>query len=147
MNSKSNKKNSNQSLGAYLSHSTIENGILIEANNAKAFITIYSDEIIRIRITQEDTNDFSYALVATPIATKFSVSETATEISLSTVSVELVIQKSALRFSFFDANNNLLNEDDTAFGTSWIGTEMTTYKRLQEGERFIGLGEKTGNLD
>ncbi|MGN6509047.1 MAG: TIM-barrel domain-containing protein, partial [Chitinophaga sp.] len=32
-------------------------------------------------------------------------------------------------------------------GTSWIGDEVTTYKTMQEGERFIGLGEKTGNLD
>jgi hypothetical protein len=29
----------------------------------------------------------------------------------------------------------------------WIGEEVCTYKKLQEGERFIGLGEKTGNLD
>jgi alpha-glucosidase len=41
----------------------------------------------------------------------------------------------------------VLNEDDGSFGTSWIGDEVTTYKRLQKGERFIGLGEKTGNLD
>ena len=25
--------------------------------------------------------------------------------------------------------------------------DVTSYKKLQEGERFIGLGEKTGNLD
>ena len=32
-------------------------------------------------------------------------------------------------------------------GTSWIGDQVTAYKKLQEGERFIGLGEKTGPLD
>src|SRR5690606_7359988 len=40
-----------------------------------------------------------------------------------------------------------VNEDDPALATSWIGEQVTTYKKLQEGERFIGLGEKTGPLD
>jgi alpha-glucosidase len=40
-----------------------------------------------------------------------------------------------------------INEDDSAFGTSWNGEQVTTYKKLQEGERFIGLGEKTGPLN
>src|SRR5690606_25845933 len=41
----------------------------------------------------------------------------------------------------------VINEDETGLTTSWIGEEVTTYKKMQDGERFIGLGEKTGNLD
>ena len=32
-------------------------------------------------------------------------------------------------------------------GISWIGTEVTAYKQLQPNEKFLGLGEKTGNLN
>src|SRR3546814_7413795 len=48
---------------------------------------------------------------------------------------------------FQNAGGQTINQDETGFGTSWIGDQVTTYKKLQEGERFIGLGEKTGPLD
>jgi len=41
----------------------------------------------------------------------------------------------------------LINEGEAGLGTSWVGEEVTTYRKMQKGERFIGLGEKTGNLD
>ncbi len=47
---------------------------------------------------------------------------------------------------FSDAEGNLLNKDE-ALGISWIGTEVTCYKEHQPNEKFIGLGEKTGNLN
>jgi alpha-glucosidase len=31
--------------------------------------------------------------------------------------------------------------------TSWVNESVTTYKKMQDGERFVGLGEKTGSLD
>jgi alpha-glucosidase len=35
-----------------------------------------------------------------------------------------------------------------SLGTRWNGGQVATaYKKLQEGERFIGLGEKNGPLD
>jgi len=48
--------------------------------------------------------------------------------------------------SFFDLEGKVLNADDS-LGTSWIGTEVATYKQVQLNEKFIGLGEKTGSLD
>ena len=58
----------------------------------------------------------------------------------------MVLTKDPVRFSFQELSGNVINEDD-AFGTSWIGEQVTTYKKLQPEERFIGLGEKTGPLD
>ena len=64
-----------------------------------------------------------------------------------TESLILTITKTPVRFSFKTIDHQLINEDDHAFGTSWNGEQVTTYKKLQEGERFVGLGEKTGPLD
>jgi alpha-glucosidase len=61
--------------------------------------------------------------------------------------LKLSIQKSPLRFNFFTAAGSSLSEDDARFGTNWQGERVICYRRLFEGERFIGLGEKTGNLD
>jgi alpha-glucosidase len=108
-----------------------------------------SEAIIRVRIfkKEEEQKDFSYAVIATPKHVHFDVKEGAGTIHIATKSVTLSIQKDPLRFSFQDHLGNVLSEDDGSFGTAWIGHEVTTYKRLQKGERFVGLGEKTGDLD
>jgi alpha-glucosidase len=61
------------------------------------------------------------------------------------LSIRISRQHSTLSFS--DKEGRILNEEDAGLGTSWIGEQVTSYRKLQEGERFIGLGEKTGPLD
>ncbi|MBI3232456.1 MAG: glycoside hydrolase family 31, partial [Bacteroidetes bacterium] len=68
-------------------------------------------------------------------------------IELKTDSIKLEITKNPVRFKLYNSKNQLLNEDEAAFGTSWIGEEVTTYKKMQPDEKFIGLGEKTGGLN
>ena len=139
----------NQSLGTMVSHAVDKHSVILETTTEKVIITVYTDEIIRVRIFKKDAeqNDFSYAVITEPVPVNFDVKEGDDTIHISTKSVTLSIQKDLLRFTFLDHIGNVLSEDDGAFGTSWIGNEVTTYKRLQKGERFIGLGEKTGNLD
>ena len=139
----------NQSLGSLVSHSVDRHSVILETTSERAIVTVYSEEIIRLRIFKKDEQqtDHSYAVIAHPKAVKFDIKEGDDAIHISTKSVTLSIQKDALRFTFLDHMGEVLCEDDRAFGTSWIGHEVTTYKRLQKGERFIGLGEKTGNLD
>jgi alpha-glucosidase len=112
-------------------------------------VTVISPSVLRIRIVRENfLKDFSYAVVAKPEKTNFAIKEDDRSIVLQTDSLRLeLIKKPVMHLKFYDHKGRLLNEDDPAFSTSWIGTEVTTYKKLQEGERFIGLGEKTGNLD
>lgn len=52
-----------------------------------------------------------------------------------------------LRFSLCTPDGRPLCVDDPGLGTAFQGTETSIYKTLQPGERFIGLGEKTGPLD
>ena len=77
----------------------------------------------------------------------FDYSETTDEVIIATNEVRLIINKDNTSFSFFTHDGNPILEDDAKFGTSWIGEQVTTYKKLREDERFIGLGEKTGPLD
>ena len=139
----------NQSLGSVVSHTVDKHSVTLETASEKAIITIYSEAIIRVRIfkKEEEQKDFSYAVTAQPNSVNFEIKEGSDTIHISTSVVTLSIQKDPLRFSFLDHMGNVLNDDDRAFGTSWIGHEVTSYKRLQKGERFIGLGEKTGDLD
>jgi alpha-glucosidase len=138
----------NQPLGNFTSLKKDAKGLIIIAGNAKVEVRTYSQSIIRIRISNKVfEKDFSYAVIKDAPEIKFILNEEKDKITLKTDSLSLIINKNPLRFRLYNKDMKLLNEDDSAFGTSWLGTEVTSYKKLQEGERFIGLGEKTGNLD
>ncbi|GAB4189032.1 MAG: glycoside hydrolase family 31 protein [Thermoflexibacter sp.] len=143
------KNKLNQSLGNYLTHFPIENGLQFQTTLGRFQLIVFQHSIIRLRIVKEDfeERDFSYSVIAKPVTLSFLIEEDDNSFRLITNTLTLQISKNPMRFSFFTKEGKLINEDDPAFGTSWIGEQVTTYKTLQEGERFIGLGEKTGNLD
>ncbi len=135
-------------LGDQTALTKINNGILIQTNNGMARVLVYSPSTFRISITKnQQFDDFSYAVITNANGNAFKMNEQATRTEITTDSCKLIISKNPVRFQLFNHKNELLNEDEPAFGTAWIGEDVTTYKKLQEGERFIGLGEKTGNLD
>lgn len=122
--------------------------VILTTNNGKVKIQVYSPTIIRIQATKETTfTEISYAVVKKPSVNLFKLIKNEDNLVLKTDSCELVITSNPLRFTLKDNSGTVLNEDESAFGTSWIGEEVTTYKKMQEDERFIGLGEKTGNLN
>ncbi len=123
-------------------------GISGTSERGKFLVTIYQESIIRIQLTREDFfEDFSYAVIASPLPVHWEITEIDEEIRITTAKLLLIINKNLLSFHFQNHQGETINQDDIAFGTSWNGEQVTTYKTLQEGERFIGLGEKTGPLD
>ena len=137
-----------QSLGILTKWSLDRFGINGETENGKFRVLVYNDHIVRITITKEDRfEDFSYAVIASPTSHNHTAAEHSDHIEIRTNAVILTVTKNPVRFSLKTVHHQLINEDDPAFGTSWNGEQVTTYKKLQEGERFIGLGEKTGPLD
>lgn len=136
-----------KSLSTLTQFTKTEAGLIGQTDHAHFRVMIYSDAIVRITVTQQNEfEDFSYAVVANPAPTPFHLNDGIDHISLQTDKLNLVISKDPLRFSFQTLDGRVLNEDDT-FGISWNGEQVTSYKKLQAGERFIGLGEKTGPLD
>lgn len=127
----------------------------IEGKTASAFfrIQVYNENTVRIRVSQgPEMAEFSYSLVdsVVPVKTKFAVSESSNSINIQTKAINLKIEKSpAFRTIFRNKEGKIINEDieGQGFGTSFIGNRSTLYKKMQPGERFVGLGEVLGNLD
>ena len=135
-------------IGNFKSIKSSATGILIKAENAGIQIMYYSPSVIRIRIAREFSDaDFSYAVVAKQEAGGFKTVENKETILLSTDSLKLEIQKNPIRIQIKNAKGRLLSEEYSPFGTGWQGEEITCYRRLFADEKFIGLGEKTGNLN
>lgn len=122
--------------------------VKITTQNGFATITAYSPSVVRVRLDKQPlAKDFSYAVVGQPIVFKPRITQSADEIKLETDSLMVSISKNPFSIKFSTPDGKVINADEPGLGTSWIGEEVTTYKTMQEGERFIGLGEKTGNLD
>lgn len=138
-----------RSVGNLKSVKKIANGITLQTDYGTMKVTVYSANVIRIGVTKNSTvNDFSYATIATPDATvKYEMKETGSDITITTDSAKLVITKKPVRVTFYNYKGQLLCADDPSFGTEWLGSDITTYKKLFPDEKFIGLGEKTGDLN
>lgn len=120
----------------------------ITTDNAYAQVTVYSANIIRVRMDKQALGaDFSYAVISQPVHTNVSITQNETEVDITTDSLKAVIKKSPFAIAFYTRDGKLINEDEPGLQTSWVNESVTDYKKMQYGERFIGLGEKTGPLD
>ncbi len=124
-------------------------GFSAMAENATADVALYGTDTVRISIRRPDAppEPVSYAVVAEPSRGNATMDLASDPITLTTDRFRLEMDRNPIRFRLKTPDGRLINADDPAFGTSWIGEEVTTYKRLMRGERFLGLGEKTGDVD
>jgi alpha-glucosidase len=135
------------SLGELKTFRTTANGLTGETSYGNFNVTIYNKAIARITASRSDFEDFSYAVIAEPLQKEFDVQENDTSIEIRTDHFVLQITRNPVRFNFYTPEGNPVCEDDPSFGISWNGEQVTSYKKIQDGERFIGLGEKTGPLN
>ena len=141
-----------KNIGKIISYKKIPGGI--EGKTATAIFDVhaYSDNIIRVRVSKNKAfNNFSYALVDNKIpGVNIQTKEQGDNIILSTSAIDVAIEKTpSFRVIFKNKKGDIINEDvkGESFGTTFIGDKVSIYKKLQEGERFVGMGEALGNLD
>lgn len=137
------------SIGSIDGYKKSENGLEISAKPAKILVAVLSPEVIRVRMTNDENflPDSSWAVVQTNLgAQTFDVKESRGEISLTTSALTLRIQKSPCRLAFYDAQGNLINQDEPSKGMGWADSEIAVWKRMPEEEQYYGFGEKAGRL-
>lgn len=135
------------SLGNYKKHSRSGQSVIIETTNGRVKIDVYSAEIIKFHISKQTVFDeFSYSVIAKPQNVPYTINENNTDLSIVTDSLIVKFSRNPVRFSVYNKTGVLISADDV-YGTTWVGEEVTTFKKLQDGEKFVGLGEKTGNLN
>lgn len=121
--------------------------LIIKTAEVEARVYIYSPTIIRINISKQHHEvDESFAVVRQPMA-DFDFDESSAYIDIVTSALKLRIQKSPLRFNFFTNTGKPLSADDERYGTTWQGERVITYRKIYNDEKFIGLGEKAGDLN
>lgn len=122
--------------------------VRLQTANAHIELSVFSASVLRVRIDKQALGrDFSYAVVGKPQTTRTSITQDDKELVLSTDALRVRVAKQPFSMTFTTPDGTVISQDEPGLSTSWIGDEVATYKKMQDGERFIGLGEKTGNLD
>ncbi|MFA6400025.1 MAG: glycoside hydrolase family 31 protein [Salinivirgaceae bacterium] len=134
-------------LGSYKNMVKTGNGIDIATENATVSISFFNPSLIKVSVSKQTPDNFSYAVIQTAPAGLANIIENTTQIELTTAALKVVITKSPILISFYNLQGEVLNQDLPSLGIRWQGTEVTNYKKLQPSEKFIGLGEKTGDLN
>jgi alpha-glucosidase len=141
------------SVGPLISYKTEEYGISGKMSGPVCEIRAYSDNIIRVQVSRnKGIPDSFYALADSlnPSCRNVVIRDKGKTIELSTNALLVIIEKEpTLRIIFKNKKGDIINEDmpGDGFGTTFIGEKLSIYKRLQNGERFVGLGEVLGGLD
>jgi len=122
------------------------NVLVIKTAREVARIWVYSPTIIRVNVSRNfDEADSSFAVIREP--NKLNYEDRGHELMVSTSALKLSINKNPLRFNFYTADDQELSRDDNRFGINWQGYRVINYRKLYPDEKFIGLGEKTGDLN
>jgi alpha-glucosidase len=146
--SKKTNNNQNKAIGNVTFWEKSLYGISGKTEIANFTITVYDHTLIRVQVNRADNfNPNPYSVISKPKGIKFELIEMADGLILKTSNIHLKIGLQPFCLTFMTVDGRIINQDDQAFAVSWLGTEVSNYKKVQKEERFIGLGEKTGNLN
>lgn len=122
--------------------------VIIRAENASVVMSTYSATVIRVQVSRtEAKDDLSFAVIRQASDFFHNLNEYPDSVCIFTDSIQVVVYKNPVRLAFKNLKGHTLSEDQPGLPVSWQGTEVTCYKKLFADEKFLGLGEKTGNLD
>ncbi len=135
--------------GNVLKETIVDGGIDLKLSNGYARITAYNATTIRIRVGKNPfTTDHSFAVDNLNATGKLQTLQSEeTDKVYQTDSLVVKVATHPFRVSIYNHNNQLLCADEATLGVSWYGDKVSCYKQLHRDEKFIGLGEKTGDIN
>lgn len=116
---------------------------------SKMRLTILAPDTARIRIapTGNFSVNVSRAVVNSSFpAAAFTVNETADRITIQTAAMRLDVCKQPCVLECRDLAGNLIVSDDPAQRVQWDSGRTEVFKTTQPGEKYVGLGWRTGEL-
>lgn len=141
------QKYKGKSLGDFKHLTKQDQTFIFKTSYGTAKVSLFSPDMMKISVWEGNEEKLpSYAVVMSPEKVHYKFKENKDNFIISTDSLTLEISKFPLRFTFKTPQGKIINEDD-ALGAYWLDGKMFTFKKLFNDEKFIGLGEKTGNLN
>lgn len=140
---------STQFLGSYTAHSFDAETLVISTQNVTVNLCLLNNGALKVQYLygNEVALPTSFAVNQPASLAAIHLQETENELFFETENYVVRFQKADSLLVFTTLQGECINQDEKGFGVVRDGSETTVYKQLQPGERFMGLGEKTFNLD
>ena len=150
LNREGNAMNQYEFLGEVTDVARESHGVLLTCGPHQLRIQFLTDAIVRITLARNGKwprgPEYAVARHDWPGA-RIQFREDEQTIELQSDLLRIRITRKPCRLAFYNAGDDLLNQDDPAFGMAWDGDEVAVFKTLLQGEQFFGLGEKVGPLN
>lgn len=129
----------------------VENNLVkLSLLEGEVYIQFLSPHIFRVVMGKRGKIDMktSPAVIEhNQVYTGFTIAEEEGYIKIVTDSLKILINMEKFALKIFNEEGTLINEDYSKWALGWKGKEVRAWKKIKNGERFYGLGEKTGFLD
>lgn len=127
-----------------------DNRVYLRFADRTIMLEVISANIIRVLMSQEKCLDLSTSPAVVKKRDNFQdyeLSDLGNYLEIKTDNLRLSINLQEYQLKFFDKRGHLINSDQVGKALGYWKDEIIARKVLQSGERFYGLGEKTGFLD
>src|SRR5579864_1880940 len=129
----------------------LRDGVEVQAGSSTVRITALRDDIIRVRISAEDTlpEDASWAVLPEARSKTVDVRpvDDAAFVGFRTAALDVRVERSPLRIVIRDLSGNVISADEPGRPTKFQLGGFYVYKQMPGSEHYFGLGDKTGQFD
>ncbi|HET6341913.1 MAG TPA: glycoside hydrolase family 31 protein [Gemmatimonadota bacterium] len=118
--------------------------------DARLEVAFLGPGTVRVTLDRPDRDEvplMAPLLALEPEPVEVEVVEDPDRMAIRSAEVEVSVDRPTCRITFLDHAGHVLSADEPGLGIGWDGDEVRNWKTIEEGERFFGLGEKTGNVD
>ncbi|MGH7589774.1 MAG: TIM-barrel domain-containing protein, partial [Gemmatimonadota bacterium] len=138
-------------LGDLVGFEATERGAFLHCEpEARLEISFLDPGTVRVTLDRPDRDEIplEVPLVATDLEpSDVEIVEEPERVLLRSAELDVAVERSPCLVTFLDRDGNVLSRDEPGLGIGWDGDEVRNWKSIEDGERFLGLGEKTGNVD
>lgn len=138
-------------LGDLRSYQRVPSGVTLRCAPAMELeLRFLTPTMIRVTLRRPGYNEplLDHAIAKTswsPVAVR--VTEDRHQLTLHSDSMALLVHRRPCRIDLLDPSGKPVVQHDSAMAIGWDGNEVRSWQRIAKGERFFGLGEKTGDVD
>lgn len=135
-------------------YARLSDGVVVYSSKENVRLKVYSDKIIRVSATPDETFSETGSLVVLPSVAKtgFELSEKGNDVILSTKEVRAVINGNTGAVTFFDAHGEKILQENSPRIFTPISVEGTdaysvtqSFASLNDNEGIYGLGQHQSN--
>lgn len=137
-------------VGKIINYKVEGNCLYLVFGKTEIALVFLNADIIRIVMDKSENPDLQSSAAVIDHKLKcenFSVEEREDMLVVKTQALKIIINKNRFALRFYDLEDRLIHSDYSQQALGWNKDEIRAWKRVENGERFYGLGEKTGFLD